>query len=357
VEFFPWTFVDIHNDSKAICLDKGAFRERGEASWRVFSDVVLLPGSNVVISQHFVYWPTVTMIFCDFPGLRTVKVEQFCKEAMLLVHRFCRTYFHVLCETFPLLAAVPKHLISRSIIFSNGGKWVQKQISDLFALIDCPPRRVEKLRQPIHVQSLYAGQPNIFLHAPPLHFRAVRLLMLRKLGLENVIPTYLLSVQRESDRKIRNFDALVEAGQRRFPNIRWVTLLSAPSISKQIEIWSAAKVVLAVSGSSLCNLIWMRPKTAMVTIQTGRCDRFPIRMAQLAGVKPFVVWEYRSWKEVAFTAKITELLDVIGKALKFLDDNGYWVENVSVGLPTAHRPLAPCDELGEFVNGEVCGFL
>jgi hypothetical protein len=301
------------------CSYLGRYPEEKIPSWKILSDVVIHSRFGPLFSSRFLYWPCSSIVQGDLPRSRSITVTEFCDEAICIIHRYFHAYFHILCETFPLIAAIPRHLIRRSVAYVPD----PDLIKDLFNLIDCQPRKVIALSQSVFVRSLYIGRSSAFLVMPPRHVWALQHVVFERLKLNNAKPQFILSVQRMSSRVAVNEREFVNKAKVRFPREKWQKFIKSGSILSQVLVWAAAKVAIGVRGSAFSNVIWMKPNTAVSIVEVKFCDVPFVSTAVTMGLRVFASFSLWATVERRVLYDVPLLLDLLDQALKFTQEHGF----------------------------------
>jgi hypothetical protein len=270
------------------------------------------------------YWPSITFLLGELPANREVKIAQWIDEAILLAHPFPHSYFHIFCESFPLIATIPPDIVARStVFFPKGCTHCERTMPQFYELLGVTPHAIVRLRATTFVRNLYIGQPLVFATSVAANMRSISHLILTRLNLLNTRSENILMVQRRAGRYMKNYEQFLDAAKNKFPKEQFVSVIDAPSIKQQVETWRSAKMAVGSHGSAFSNLIWMKPKCVLVIIDVTFCDnKSYMPLGQTMGLKIFATMtkdlHVVSWFEV----DIKFMLKIMKMGLDFLESNG-----------------------------------
>jgi hypothetical protein len=244
------------------------------------------------------------------------------EDAIVLVHPYPYVYGHLINELLPPFLAIPADIWARSV-FLLPQSTLKGVVSELLDLCGKKPLAVKNMWRCVFARRLYVPNPWTFLTIWPDAIRAMRARILTRLGLETLIPQRRVIIQRTTNRRITNLDALFRAIVETYPRDNWLVTTAIPhSMEEQIRFFANISLLLIVHGSAGANAAWMRRNSVMIEIHVKFCESSHIQVARAVGVKAFEMsYAQRFSREV--TVDIGCVMTAVEQANQFIKEAGY----------------------------------
>lgn len=246
-----------------------------------------------------------------------IRPLEFIEQAIYFFHPFNKCYFHFLIETFPLVFCFGEEIISKSVLLH--GRFMKKQFSDLCNLLNISFQRVLYVGTPVYVKKLYISNPHFFDGCNPNALRHFRLQILKKCKIENIPSTANVIYNRKRSRFIRNFDVMVEALKTGLPNYKFVLLPDKKSIAQQAKFWRTARFAMMIHGSTLSNMLFMRPKAVVFEFARRDCRNTYVMLSHVLGIRLYEIMFRNQTTHYSMEAEPSILIPAVEKIMKMLD--------------------------------------
>ncbi|EAX91018.1 hypothetical protein TVAG_264940 [Trichomonas vaginalis G3] len=210
-------------------------------------------------------------------------------DVICIGHQHSTDFGHWMVEIFPLYWYIPKDVLNRSII-------AVPRISQFF--VDCLNILEIKKSRIIYGDDLYFHAKNLHTVRAPycdyisyqgmINFRRN---IVKSLSLDKIQPFRFVFFNRKKgmSRHLGNFDLLLEEASRKYQNISFEQGVFYDRIVDQIKYFNEMKLLLAVHGALMANLVFMQPDTYVIEIQMEKGQFCFLRTAIFTGKKITVV--------------------------------------------------------------------
>lgn len=179
-------------------------------------------------------------------------------EKAYYVHNVFRgNYYHFLIEELPIIIKITQYDKSNMIFCTCTPKYAEsllRQCSFSNLYIDYKPESIYKCKE-------------LFIPNPPVSGCPVKSDIQNMISvLKQKIPflpqdnTAILLFRKEKERKILNFDSLLESLKKEFSQFNWVVFDSL-DMNETIHLFNKAKVVVAPHGAGLSNMVFCEKGT------------------------------------------------------------------------------------------------
>ena len=238
-------------------------------------------------------------------------------QAIHFFHPFYTCYFHLLIETFPLLLSFGEKILKDSVILHD--KLLKKQFNDLVSILEIKFKRTLYVGLPVYVKKLYVANPYFFDGCNPNALRHFRLLLLKKCQIVDVPSTQNLIYNRKRSRFIKNFDELVESLKSELPSYKFVILPDKMNMVKQAKFWRSVRFAMMIHGSTLSNMIFMRPKAVVIEYARKDCRSTYVMLSHVLGIRLYEVLFNNQTRCYSMWAEPKILIPVVKKIMEMLD--------------------------------------
>ncbi|EAX96569.1 hypothetical protein TVAG_041710 [Trichomonas vaginalis G3] len=204
-------------------------------------------------------------------------------------HQHSSDFGHWMIETFPLMWYIPKSVLNQSVI-------AIPRISQF--VVDCLSILGVKKSSIIYGDDLYFHAKKLHTVTAPycdyISYQAIlnhRKNIVNSLSLDKVKPSRLVFFNRKRgmSRYLANIEMLIEEASRKYTNSTFELGIFYDRIVDQIKYFNEIKLLMAVHGSLMANLIFMQPETYVIEIQMEHIFFCFLRTAIFTGKKVTVV--------------------------------------------------------------------
>jgi hypothetical protein len=81
-----------------------------------------------------------------------------------------------------------------------------------------------------------------------------------------------------------NFNELTNHLTKTFPAAHFIVVSPSHVMNEQISFYATVRCMIGISCSVFSNVLWMRPNTAILEVQTRKCMKFPAILAKMCGL-------------------------------------------------------------------------
>ncbi|KAK8833777.1 hypothetical protein M9Y10_037268 [Tritrichomonas musculus] len=238
-------------------------------------------------------------------------------QAVYYFHPFHTCYFHLLIETFPLLLSFGKKILKDSVILH--GRLLKKQFNELLSLFEVKFIRTLYVGLPVYVKKLYVTNPYFLDGCNPNALRHFRYLILKKCQIIDLPSTKNLIYNRKRSRFIKNFDVLVESLKSELPSYEFIIFPDKMNIVEQAKLWRSVRFAMMIHGSTLTNIIFMRPKTVVVEFARKDCRNSFVMLCRVLGIRIHVVLFNNQTKYFSMWVEPNIIIPAVRKIMEMLD--------------------------------------
>jgi hypothetical protein len=286
----------------------------------MLSNVYMAPGSRIVQTDSFLYFPTVYSPEEDparLPAQLDRRLAEPINDAIFFLFYHTMVYFHLFAENIPLLWALGPDIVARSIILHTQHMNFAV-LRDSLQLLDLTPKGfLVPGDAPLSIVRLHITNPCVVAGFFPCALGAARDHIWAKLGLYTVEATLSAALNREKrSRRLTNFGEMVDAVNAAVEEVRFIKIKRLRmTLVNQIKTFRTFKCVLSVRGSVLTNVLWMQRESAIIEIQSKSCDDAFIRLSRFCGMRCFETTFPIHWLHNQFPACIPVVVEAVMRAV------------------------------------------
>jgi hypothetical protein len=226
-------------------------------------NVYIYENCYVLLTQdcHPRYWG----MFYRAPPSITYEYPMY-RSAVCIGHQHSSDFGHWFLEVLPAFAVVPREIIQRSVVVVP---FAHPFVLDGFAVIGIPEKQVVAGdNAPFFAIDFYTMD---FKHCSDLNqWLIIRFqdLLVKKFNIWKVLPTKYVTFNRPNmSRSIGNYEEVRQHLKERFPSISWEDGKHYKTLTENANYFQHFKLLFAVHGSLLGNIIFMQYDTAVIDLQ------------------------------------------------------------------------------------------
>lgn len=238
-------------------------------------------------------------------------------QGIYFFHPFHTCYFHFLIETFPLLYCFGDEIIKNSVILH--GKFMKKPFNELFNILNLTIKRTIIVGTPVYVKKLYVSNPSFYDGCNPNALRHFRLQLLKKCNVFDIPSTENVIYNRKRSRFIKNFDEMVDALKSELPSYKFTILPNFRSIYQQVKFWRSARFAMMIHGSTISNILYMRPKAVAFEFARKDCRSTYVMLSHVLGIRLYEIMFQNQTRFYSMFAETSILIPAVRKIMKMLD--------------------------------------
>ena len=254
---------------------------------------------------------------CDYNSTDIRQIEHI-EQAIYFFHPFYTCYFHFLIETFPLFYCFGDKILRNSVILHN--RFMKKQFNELCQILNITYKSTLCVGRQVFVKKLYISNPHFFDGCNPNALRHFRFQILKKCDIIDLPSTENLIYNRKRSRFIKNFPEMVDALKRELPTYKFILLPSSNSIFDQAKFWRTVRFAMMIHGSTLSNMLFMRPKAVVFEFARKDCRNSFVMFGHVLGIRLYEIMFRNQTKFYSMYAESSILIPAVRKIMEMLDN-------------------------------------